>query len=131
MDEAYFEALAIDERMGGEEGIDATLKKFNLDVIVIPAPGNATKAPAIAGYPIVCVPLGFFPETVEVPPAEPIIKKKAPGLPFGLCFIGTAFSEFKLISYAYAYEQKTQTRLKRLAYPEAIPKTQLKDVIGA
>jgi len=54
MDETYFEALAADERMGREEGIDATLKKYNLDVIVIPAAGNATKAAAIAGYPIIC-----------------------------------------------------------------------------
>lgn len=44
--------------------------------------------------------------------------------------MGTAFSEFELIKYAYAYEQATQTRLKQLAYPEAIPKTQLGDVIG-
>jgi Asp-tRNA(Asn)/Glu-tRNA(Gln) amidotransferase A subunit family amidase len=34
----------------------------------------------------------------------------APGVPFGLSFLGTAFSEFKLISYAFAYEQKTMTR---------------------
>jgi amidase len=44
--------------------------------------------------------------------------------------MGTAFSEFELISYAFAYEQKTHNRLKRLAFAEAIPKTQLKDVIG-
>ncbi|KDR73359.1 hypothetical protein GALMADRAFT_101041 [Galerina marginata CBS 339.88] len=129
MDDAYFKALAANERMGREEGIDATLKKFNLDVLVVPAAGRAGRAAAIAGYPIVCVPLGFHPESMTVPPAEPIIKDKAPGLPHGLSFIGTAFSEFKLISYAYAYEQKSQTRLKRLAYAEAIPKTQLKDVI--
>lgn len=54
----------------------------------------------------------------------------APGTPFGISFMGTAFSEFKLIGYAYAYEQATHNRLKRLAYAEAIPKTQLKDVIG-
>ncbi|KIJ40486.1 hypothetical protein M422DRAFT_68550 [Sphaerobolus stellatus SS14] len=131
MDEAYFEALAADEKMGREEGIDATLKKFNVDALVAPSIGRVTKAPAIAGYPIVCVPLGFHPDTYEPPAPEPVIKDKAPGLPFSLCFVGTAWSEFNLISYAYAYEQKTQTRLKRLAYPEAIPKTQLKDVIGS
>jgi amidase len=69
-----------------------------------------------------------MPNDVEVTPASPTIEM-APGLPFGLVIIGTAFSEFKLISYAYAFEQATQTRLKRMAYPEAIPKTQLKDVI--
>ena len=44
--------------------------------------------------------------------------------------MGTAFSEFKLISYAFAYEQATHNRLKQLAMPNAIPKTQLVDVIG-
>jgi amidase len=54
----------------------------------------------------------------------------APGVPFGLSFLGTAFSDFELISFGFAYEQKTQTRLARKAFPAAIPKTQLKDVMG-
>lgn len=69
-----------------------------------------------------------MPDDVVPTPAKPTIFK-APGLPFGISITGTAFSEFKLISYAYAYEQATQTRLKRLAFPEAIPKIQLKDVV--
>ena len=44
--------------------------------------------------------------------------------------MGTAFSEFTLISLAFAYEQATHTRLKQLAFPEAIPKTQLQDIVG-
>lgn len=51
-------------------------------------------------------------------------------IPFGIAFMGTAFSEFKLIGFAFAYEQATHTRLKRLAFPAAIPKTQLVDVIN-
>jgi hypothetical protein len=34
-----------------------------------------------------------------------------------------------LISFAYAYEQATLTRLKRKAYKDAIPQTQLRDVV--
>ena len=75
------------------------------------------------------VPLGFQPDSVTATAAKPTISM-APGMPFGISFIGTAFGEFKLISYAFAYEQATHNRLKRLAYKEAIPKTQLKDVIG-
>ncbi len=52
------------------------------------------------------------------------------GVPFGLSFLGTAFSDFDLVGFAYAYEQNTMTRLERRAYPAAIPKTQLKDVLG-
>jgi amidase len=53
-----------------------------------------------------------------------------PGAPFGLSFLGTAWSEFQLIGFAYAYEQRTNTRLGRKAYAQAIPQTQLVDVIG-
>jgi amidase len=62
-------------------------------------------------------------------PAAPL-HTQAPGLPFGLAFIGTAYSEFNLIGFAYAFEQATQVRLKRRAYAEAIPTTQIKDVIS-
>jgi amidase len=51
-------------------------------------------------------------------------------MPFGLAFLGTAYSEPALIAFAYAYEQSTLTRLQRRAYEEAVPKTQLKDVIS-
>lgn len=54
----------------------------------------------------------------------------APGLPFGLQFMGAAYTEFDLIGFAYAYEQRTKTRLQRKAIPAAIPKTQLKDIIN-
>lgn len=50
-------------------------------------------------------------------------------MPFGISFFSTAYSEFELIGYAYAYEQATHTRLARKAYPEAIPKAQLKDLV--
>lgn len=75
------------------------------------------------------VPLGFQPDNVTATPADPTISN-GPGIPFGIAFMGTAFSEFKLVGFAFAYEQATHNRLKRLAFPAAIPKTQLKDVIG-
>ena len=58
------------------------------------------------------------------------MRESGPNQPFGLSFLGTAFSEFALVSYASAYEQATHTRLKQLAFAEAIPKTQLADVVG-
>jgi amidase len=54
----------------------------------------------------------------------------APGIPFGLSFLGTAYSDLELIGLGFAYEQATQTRLARRAFPAAIPKMQLKDVVG-
>lgn len=50
-------------------------------------------------------------------------------MPFGIAFIGTAYSEYKLIGLAYAFEQTAQARLQTRAYQSATPVTQLKDVI--
>ena len=85
---------------------------------------------AIAGYPIVTLPLGFYPDNVTIQRAGPLTVYPAPGVPYGLSFLGTAFDEFSLISFAFAYEQKTKTRLARKAFPAAIPKTQLQDIVG-
>ncbi|KAL5513933.1 hypothetical protein ACEPAG_2694 [Sanghuangporus baumii] len=129
MDAEYFAALASDHDLGRTRGIDATLQQFNLDAILLPTNGFTAGPAAIAGYPVVTVPLGFQPDNVTATPANPTISN-GPGIPFGISFMGTAFSEFKLIGFAFAYEQATHNRLKRLAFPEAIPKTQLGDVIG-
>ncbi|KAF7320959.1 Amidase domain-containing protein [Mycena chlorophos] len=126
----FFAALAADHELGSTQGIDFVLKKFNLDALVLPAPGFTTTIAAVVGYPIVTVPLGFYPDNVTIGSAGPETVYPAPGVPFGLSFLGTAFSEFDLISFGFAYEQKTQTRLKRKAFPAAIPTTQLADVVG-
>ncbi|KZT28518.1 amidase signature enzyme [Neolentinus lepideus HHB14362 ss-1] len=127
----FYQALAADYDMGRTRGIDAALQQYNLDALVLPAPGYTTVPAAIAGYPIVTVPLGFYPDNTTAQSAGPATVYPAPGAPFGLSFLGTAYSEYNLIGYAYAYEQKTQTRLARKAYPAAIPTTQLADIIGS
>ncbi|THU98508.1 amidase signature enzyme [Dendrothele bispora CBS 962.96] len=126
----YFQALAFDHELGRNRGIDAALKQFNLDALLLPSSGLTTVPAAVAGYPIVTVPLGFYPDNTTIQSAGPLTVYPAPGVPFGLSFLGTAFSEFELIGFAFAYEQKTQTRLARKAFPAAIPSTQLVDVIG-
>ncbi|KAF7800231.1 hypothetical protein EIP86_011478 [Pleurotus ostreatoroseus] len=127
---SFFEALAFDKELGATQGIDAALKAHNLDALVLPAPGLTTVPAAIAGYPIVTVPLGFYPQNVTIALAGPETVYPAPGVPFGLSFLGTAFSEFTLVGLAFAYEQKTQTRLARKAFAEAIPTTQLADILS-
>ncbi|OAX42252.1 amidase signature enzyme [Rhizopogon vinicolor AM-OR11-026] len=129
-DDAFYAALAEDFDLGRTRGIDATLQKFRLDAIILPTDGVASEPAAIAAYPIISVPLGFQSDTVEVSPNPPApLHTQAPGLPFGIAFIGTAYSEFNLIGFAYAFEQATHARLKRRAYAEAIPVTQIKDVL--
>ncbi|PPR01017.1 hypothetical protein CVT26_015618 [Gymnopilus dilepis] len=127
---SFFQSLAFDHELGGSRGIDAALKEHRLDALVLPAPGFTTVPAALAGYPIVTVPLGFYPDNVTIGSAGPLTIYPAPGVPIGLSFFSTAFSEVDLISFAFAYEQKTQTRLARKAFPAAIPKTQLIDIVG-
>ena len=107
-DPAYVAALALNHSLSREQGIDAVLQQYNLDALVAPTGspawptdlvnsdhflGASSTYAAMAGYPIVQVPAGF-----------------AFGLPVGLSFIGTAFSEPTLIKLAYAYEQITKVR---------------------
>jgi amidase len=105
-DPAYRDALEGARRLGGELGIDATLRAHDLDALVAPAyppawkidlvngdhvGGACTQASAVAGYPIVTVPAGAVA-----------------GLPIGLAFLGTAWSEATLLRLAYGFEQATE-----------------------
>ncbi|KAG6915971.1 hypothetical protein DXG01_009060 [Tephrocybe rancida] len=122
-DAAYFDSLAADRELGSSQGIDAVLQTHKLDALVLPADVDRfTTTPS--------VPLGFFSHKVTIEPAGPQTVFPAPGIPFGLSFFGPAFSDFDLIGFAYAYEQKTQTRLAKRARAAAIPRTQLRDIVG-
>ena len=66
-DRARYEAdRAKDVRLAGAEGIDAALKKYNLDALVFPGASGAAIA-AKAGYPTVIVPFGMVP---NAPPSR-------------------------------------------------------------
>lgn len=69
---------------------------------------------AVAGLPIVTVPLGFYPANMALGmnPKGTLVNV-APGIPFGLAFVGRKWSEETLISLAYAYEQRSRVRNKR------------------
>jgi amidase len=108
-DSKYTEARARLKRQATVEGIDAALTKDHLDVLVAPTLGPAwttdlvngdhflgggvSTPAATAGYPHITVPMGFVH-----------------GLPVGLSFVGPAWSEGLLISYAYSFEQATHAR---------------------
>jgi amidase len=105
---AYNAAVARDRLIGGTEGIDLLLSQNNLDAIVAPTDNppwptdliNAdhfvfgTSSPAaIVGYPIINVPSGF-----------------TFGVPVGISFFASAFSEPTLIKLASGFEHVTQAR---------------------
>jgi amidase len=94
--------------MSRAEGIDFTLKKDNLDALIAPTGGPAwptdcvngdhftggySTASAVAGYPHITVPAGYVY-----------------GLPVGISFFASAYSEPTLIKLAFAFEQAKARR---------------------
>ena len=104
----YEDALERGHRLAGAEGIDAIIAEKGLDALVAPTGspawttdlvngdhflGASSSPAAIAGYPIINVPMGF-----------------AFGLPVGISFMAGAFSEPKLIKLASGFEAATRAR---------------------
>jgi amidase len=110
-DKAYLEALNKAKQLSGPQGIDAALQADHLDALLSPSwgpayltdlvlgdhivsgnptIGGASQPAAVAGYPSITVPAGW-----------------AHGLPVGIVFFGTKWSEPTLISIAYGFEQHT------------------------
>jgi len=105
---AYLAALAKNHLFTRTQGIDFVMKKNRLDALIAPTGGPSwptdwingdhftggySSASAVAGYPHITVPAGYVF-----------------GLPVGISFFGGAWSEPKLIKFAYAFEQATNAR---------------------
>ena len=96
--------------MAEELGVLGALDRYSLDALVMPT-FTSFHLPAIAGLPIVTVPLGFYPTgTPTTMNLKGTMVNVGPGVPFGLAFIGRRWSEETLISLAYAFEQRTLAR---------------------
>ena len=95
-------------RLSRKEGIDTLIAKYKLDAIISltsgPAwyidtingdhdTGGCTTPAAVAGYPHITVPAGFYRD-----------------LPLGISFFGPAWSEPTLLKLAYAWEQTNKAR---------------------
>ena len=126
-DPEYLQARDAVQRLAGAEGIDKLLAEYDADILVSPSgpiapridPVNGDTWPAragagwmaaIAGYPHASVPAG----TVH-------------GLPFGVSFIGAADADAEVLSFAYAYEQRTNWR----AAPRYLNNTQERPELAA
>lgn len=107
-EQAYLDARKQCVQLSQAEGIDAALGKYRVEALVTltsgPAwfidwvngdagSGGCSSPAAVAGYPHVTVPAAFVH-----------------GLPVGLSFFGTAWSEPRLLQLAYAYELLTSAR---------------------
>jgi len=117
-DPEYLGARAKSLRLAGKEGIDAMLAKANATILVEPTYGpgwliepiygdqyqgpSSSELPAVSGYPNLTVPMGL-----------------AKGMPVGLSFIGTAYSDQKLLEAGYVYEQASRARVAPRYLPGA------------
>jgi amidase len=117
----YLDALANNHKFSREEGIDKALKENKLDALVAPtgspawltdfirgdnSGGGFSSPAAVAGYPHITVPAGFVQ-----------------GLPCGISFVGTAWSEATLFEIAYAFEQasfKTKHRRRSPKFAKSV-----------
>src|SRR5438552_238916 len=105
---SYDQPIAFDKLIGATEATDKLLPDNNLDSIVAPTDSPAfptdlinadhfifgsSSPAAIVGYPIINVPMGM-----------------TFGVPVGISFMGTAFSEPKLITLASGFEAVTHAR---------------------
>jgi amidase len=105
----YNQALAIDHN-AGVNGIDAALGQFNLDAVVAP-----TDSPAWTTDLLLSDHFLFASSGLAGGPGYPIINVPAAnvlGLPMGISFLGTAFSEPTLIRLGSGFEAATHARFE-------------------
>ncbi|HET9626953.1 MAG TPA: amidase [Kofleriaceae bacterium] len=108
-DKAYLAARAKCLKIARDQLLDKVMADHKLDAFVAPTNGPAwvidpvngdnsgsiptSTLPAVAGYPHITVPGPAYH-----------------GLPIGVSFFGAPYTEGKLISFAFAYEQRTKHR---------------------
>ena len=105
---SYNDALVIDHLAG--TSLDSALSQFNLDAIVAP-----TDSPGWTTDLILSDHFIFASSGLAGAPGYPIINVPAAnvlGMPMGISFIGTAFSEPTLIKLASGFEAVTHARFQ-------------------
>jgi amidase len=93
-DPVYLSARSDNLAFARTNGIDAALKKDNLDAIVAPTYSFASSLPAVAGYPNLSISVGLTPQ----------------GKPAGLWMYGGFLKEPTLLAFAYDLEQAIRPR---------------------
>ena len=121
----YNQALQNDQQ-SGVLGIDAAIATYSLDAVVAPTDNPAWPTDLLYGDRFY-----FGSSGMAGPPGYPIVQVPAGnvfGLPMGISFFGTAFSEPKLIKLASGFEAATQARAQNL--PTLPPNAPDYDIAG-
>ena len=120
----YNQALDIDQNVG-VNGIDLALSKYHLDAIVAPTDGPAWTTDLINSDHFI-----FASSGLAAAPGYPILQVPAGvvlGVPVGISFFGTAFSEPTLLRLASGFEAATHARVVPTFAP-TLPATHLDGV---
>jgi amidase len=128
-DAGYIDTRQAARQRAGPDGIDRLLREHGVVALVAPTAGpawvtdwvngdpggggDAGKLAAIAGYPHLTVPMGMVA-----------------GLPLGLSFMGTVWSEPLLLSLGYAFENAAHAR-RAPSYATAVRETPVNCTAGA
>src|SRR4029077_14538953 len=107
----YNQALAA-EQSATVNGIDLALSTYHLDAVVAPTDNPAWSTDLLYGDHFV-----FGSSGLGAPGGYPYVQVPAAnvfGIPLGITFFGTAFSEPKLIALASGFEAVTHERAKNL-----------------
>ncbi|KAL3962671.1 hypothetical protein ACCO45_004194 [Purpureocillium lilacinum] len=95
--------------LGGPQGLLGALDRHDLTAVAMPTT-LAAEWTAVVGAPMVTVPMGHYPAGAEVVRLEDGIVDTAPGVPYGLSFLGRLCSDADLVGLAYAFERETRVR---------------------
>jgi amidase len=107
-DKVYTEARAKARRLAGADGIEATLRSQKLDALIAPAMSPAWPTDVVLGDHFVGE--GYGVAAVAGTPSLTVPMGESFGLPVGIVFMGSAWSELRLIELGYAFEQATRAR---------------------
>jgi amidase len=107
-EQEYIDALARERSLSREQGIDAALAENNLDALVAPTGSPAWTTDLVNGDHFLGA--SSFPAAMAGYPAINVNAGFAFGLPIGISFFGTAFSEPELIKLASGFEHVIDAR---------------------
>ncbi|WP_297830682.1 amidase [Thermomonas sp.] len=105
---AYIAARDRVRRLAGPQGIDAALQAQRLDALVAPSMSPPWTTDPVLGDHFIGA--GYGTAAAARYPSLTVPMGEVRGLPVGIAFLGTAWSEPRLIELGYAFEQATKAR---------------------
>lgn len=107
-DDEYLKARASCLKIARTDGIDAAMREHRLDALISPTGGVAWRSDTLLGDHVVGG--NSTPAAIAGTPHVTVPAGELRGLPLGLSFFGSAWSEAKLLGLAYAFEQTAKAR---------------------